>query len=101
MAQLEQPFARSAGSGGDAATQRLAAVVQCPQSPSAMSAWAVRRAGSAPRAHALGAARATVGARHVLLALADARVLNRAQSGDLQEKGSRRKCWGHTHGAVG
>ena len=61
-----------------------------------MSAWAVRRAGSAPRAHALGAARATVGARHVLLALADARVLNRAQSGDLQEKGSRRKCWGHS-----
>ena len=64
------------------------AAVQCPRDPALCIPWAVLRAGSAPHAHALAAARATVGARHVLLALADARVLNRAQGGDLQEGGA-------------
>lgn len=57
-----------------------------------LSVWAAvrRRAGSAPCAHALGAAGAAVGARRVLLALADARVLDRAQGGDLRKQRGRR-----------
>ena len=57
-----------------------------------LAVWAAvrRRAGSAPCAHALGAAGAAVGARRVLLALADARVLDWAQGGDLRKQRGRR-----------
>ena len=74
------------GRGHAASAVRLCLRRHSPRPHAAGGRLMQDRGRRAPRAHAASAFRATVRARHSLLALADARVLNRAQRGDLPRK---------------